>query len=726
MTSTSPTFDELSNDELSNQINALTSQKHNLLNQISLIDSELNSAQIQLNFLLNQRLPISHLPSELLEEIFHVAQSIHPPSLKQVSQVSKHWRSVALGTPTLWRVIDIVVPSKYQPSGTHMPRHIADSPSGTNIAFIRASIDRSIAKLTNYLIRSDPCPIDIRLNVTVTHTLERLIEIIKPHAHRWRRLAINVTDAKTKKELRAPLHNVHAPLLEHLSLRIGVWQNDYSGIPRMIRLMEEPDLRKFGSRARILKGRGNGEDGSDVDTKRSSISSLDPADTNGVESESPVQDLGSSEAPLASPAPQLRFVRLSGGALCTLHPPLATVTTLHLEGLPFNADINDPNNPRLMPWSKFRSFFTGLPLLTNLSLNQISINEHSPLKHPLDIPTLRALRICGGRTPLQKILPKLNLPNMEYLTLHDVGDFPLSFANHSNSLTSTTTDTASNSDTITTPSPTSSRSPTSPFPSLRILSLTRCNFNLVQVFSVVRTFREIEVVKIDDCIPDIYRVLGPTVVGANTTPGTTATTTNSTNTSTASASSPSNSSSSFSSSSSSPSTPTAPYSISNSADRLRSPHDGPGWPKLQTMVIASLQPPDVRLFCAMLQNRQDAKMQVKRVILGRRTRQVLKQKNKLEWVRAVIEGSRWLEDTTATGNSGSGWSATGARRLQRKDTLLTSSEPAGGASSSVQDSGAWRSVMDMRATGVLEMELENSVWPNELGYEDLDDIWGDS
>ena len=93
-------------------------QNQPLQDAIRVIDEEilkLNESTRRLRSERNDIVPISQLPPELLARIFQFVaddESREPKPLERInfSHVSHHWRDVALGTPTLWRIISLGFP----------------------------------------------------------------------------------------------------------------------------------------------------------------------------------------------------------------------------------------------------------------------------------------------------------------------------------------------------------------------------------------------------------------------------------------------------------------------------------------------------------------------------------------------------------------------------------------------------------------------------------------
>lgn len=118
-------------------------------------------------------------------------------------------------------------------------------------------------------------------------------------------------------------------------------------------------------------------------------------------------------------APMLSFVRLRGLAMSLFDLPLGNATTLHL----------DQTLPLPIHYTTFRQLITASPALRNLSIygDMISGTVAWPgALDPIDMPTLRSLRLCGiGGAIYNGLLLGLNAPNLESLVLKDVQEYDL-------------------------------------------------------------------------------------------------------------------------------------------------------------------------------------------------------------------------------------------------------------------------------------------------------------
>lgn len=236
-------------EDAARQIQLLEGKRARLLLEISRVDTDIQVARVSYGRLVNETVPINKLPHELLADIFKSCQmfSHRKPFEVLASHVSSHWREVALRTPLLWNTITLSIR--------------ASSPGS-----LAAAMGRATARLKAYLLRSDSSILDINLRTYESPILE-LIDLLIPHAHRWRRLSIySFTPAPA-----GIFALLETPILEHLSL--------------------------------LLLGQ------SDIQPARVS---------------------GHTPQILIAGAPSLSFVRITVPSLSFFAPPLSAVTTLHL------------------------------------------------------------------------------------------------------------------------------------------------------------------------------------------------------------------------------------------------------------------------------------------------------------------------------------------------------------------------------------------------------------
>ena len=118
--------------------------------------------------------PMNRLPIELVAKIFTHCLPDKPASPDQhkapllLGQICKHWRTIALATPLLWRTIS------------------ARLSSDSDI------MERQVAWIELWLLRSSECPLVIDLIISRPHSHRALDAAIR-HAHRWQDVSLYLT-----------------------------------------------------------------------------------------------------------------------------------------------------------------------------------------------------------------------------------------------------------------------------------------------------------------------------------------------------------------------------------------------------------------------------------------------------------------------------------------------------------------------------------------------------
>jgi len=171
------------------------------------LETEKDSEALETSLLDGQKTTLANeLPSELLVHIFEMAQNMFFPLEQHLSwrfpfvlgKVSRYWRQVAYGAPTLWSSVDIESPR------------------------------RDLDGLQVYLGRSKDSPIDLHLTYNITSTptplsqtgVSTFIGILQPHYRRCR--SIRVTSENSHKftmEISSILGSMckgHYPTLQHI------------------------------------------------------------------------------------------------------------------------------------------------------------------------------------------------------------------------------------------------------------------------------------------------------------------------------------------------------------------------------------------------------------------------------------------------------------------------------------------------------------------------------
>jgi hypothetical protein len=321
------------------RIRTLENRKRDLLGQISEVKASLGECHAELAFLRNESSSVSSLPFEILAKTFELARQsslqggrTSPRSEVIFSHVARRWRQVALNVPSLWA--DIVASPQTAPD-----------------------------ELTSYLDRSRASPLCIRLDVSVSHPGQDIIEpdvlleIISVHASRWRRLVIDSSDVQDDDA--APtaiqLPDLNTPLLEHLSI---------SNI-----------ITYCTSHPTIFTGG----------------------------------------------APLLSFLRIDCFLMQSLPrplpAPLTRLTTLHLDEAWYE------DNP--IPYDQFVDFISAIAMtLVNLSLKGTVLELDATVWPPavIDLPVLRSIRIACDATVSHIVVAGITAPVLSSFEMKGVSD----------------------------------------------------------------------------------------------------------------------------------------------------------------------------------------------------------------------------------------------------------------------------------------------------------------
>jgi F-box-like len=117
-------------------------------------------------------------------------------------------------------------------------------------------------------------------------------------------------------------------------------------------------------------------------------------------------------------AEKLSFVRLRGLAIPLFRPPLNSVTTLHLE----------QTSPLPIQFTTFLQILTASPCLIHLSVYGDIVGSLTwpGTLHPINLPNLRSLRICGISGMIYSgLLLGINAACLDSLVLKDAQEFDL-------------------------------------------------------------------------------------------------------------------------------------------------------------------------------------------------------------------------------------------------------------------------------------------------------------
>ncbi|KAF9448319.1 hypothetical protein P691DRAFT_781163 [Macrolepiota fuliginosa MF-IS2] len=330
---TPKSYSSLEVDSVASQISNLELRREQLVRELSDIDLQLRKERARYNTLLNGQAAISKIPIELLSSIFLLCQVAGPPKpyysfAMAASHVSRHWRTVSLTTPLLWNDIQMNIRSM-----------------------------ASLARLETHLIRSNDCFLDIFIYTPIPD-LASVMRLLSSHSKRWRRFSL-MTPNDHLNTIYTYLHSSSAPLLEHLSLQVGI-----------------------------------------------------PEEHNSPRSKYP----GYCPKIFAEGTPSLKFIRLGGVAFGNLAPPLDMVSTLDLDG--FERYYMEPSQ-----FVALMESLPSIVNLSLGQLHIHHPRDPFDVTKQIELPLLRSLRICGLCTSPHLVLSLLVLPQLESLILLDLDSF---------------------------------------------------------------------------------------------------------------------------------------------------------------------------------------------------------------------------------------------------------------------------------------------------------------
>jgi|SRR5882762_1427341 len=146
---------------LTGRIEEVENARADHLRELEKLDSLLARLKPEYNEIYNRSAPVASFPNEILSAIFEAgllpqSQTREPPFEILVCQVTRRWRNVAIGTPSLW----------------------------TNIVF---SDKQPLDLVTSYMTRSRSIPLSIHMIISATD-MEPIVRSIVPHARRWHSL----------------------------------------------------------------------------------------------------------------------------------------------------------------------------------------------------------------------------------------------------------------------------------------------------------------------------------------------------------------------------------------------------------------------------------------------------------------------------------------------------------------------------------------------------------
>ncbi|KAI6008106.1 hypothetical protein F5J12DRAFT_826658 [Pisolithus orientalis] len=185
-------------EELTTQITALEVKREELTNNFRRVNHTIRSLQSRVAQIKNDAVPISRLPSDVLEIIFDESRRVlfrwtgfrRPlPIEVQLSHVCRRWRQVALNTPSLWNTLRIPI------------------------------LHRESA-IRTYLHRCNQCPLSVHLGPQLSD--RRMMDVITselmPRIGQFRELILDTEDRQELHVLLSHLVNTAAPSLQRLKI----------------------------------------------------------------------------------------------------------------------------------------------------------------------------------------------------------------------------------------------------------------------------------------------------------------------------------------------------------------------------------------------------------------------------------------------------------------------------------------------------------------------------
>lgn len=181
---------------------------------------------------LHPKVTILQIPPEILSRIFMIGKDRHAPgdiAHDTCTAISQSFRQVALGTPLLWRTVQI------------------DERSNP-------------AKVAAYCVRSLPALLDVRIMLqgdwhsdpARMHSVYKSLDVIARSSSRWQKFTLRLdSEPADQPSIADMLCQCAAPLLEYLSLWV-----DCINSPNRIEIDTAPSTLTSGTNLRFLRLRG--------------------------------------------------------------------------------------------------------------------------------------------------------------------------------------------------------------------------------------------------------------------------------------------------------------------------------------------------------------------------------------------------------------------------------------------------------------------------------------
>ena len=135
--------------------------------------------------------PIGFLPFEILSYVLELATlPLHPRRKRELASVSRTWRDVILHSPIFWHTIDL-------------------SPGRANMSLVKSHVSRS---------RQSPLDITIQSWQNSRVQLCALLDVVVPHAHRWRTLDVRSNSHYCLQSILDKMNDLKLPSLERATI----------------------------------------------------------------------------------------------------------------------------------------------------------------------------------------------------------------------------------------------------------------------------------------------------------------------------------------------------------------------------------------------------------------------------------------------------------------------------------------------------------------------------
>ena len=196
--------------QMRTELKQLEKKEQDLREQLSRVREEIEAHKSRIeDCVRRKRDPIGSLPFEILSNVLEMAAFHSKPG--ELARVSRVWRDVILRCPTLWNNIVIN--------------------RSTNESLVRAHVTRS----AQY-------PLDITIHYWAEFVrLYVLLDILIPHAHRWRTLCINENGFRPLPSIQEKLNNLKFPSLISSVIAGG----GYVHYPTFLRPENSPSLKSL-------------------------------------------------------------------------------------------------------------------------------------------------------------------------------------------------------------------------------------------------------------------------------------------------------------------------------------------------------------------------------------------------------------------------------------------------------------------------------------------------